>query len=64
MSKKPLIAPIAVGMGDAVRLTGVSRSRIYEWMGAGLITPRYNGSRLLFVVAELAAAVESLPRGV
>ena len=51
-------------MSDAVRLIGVSRSRIYEWMGAGLITPRYNGSRLLFVVAELAAAVESLPRGV
>ena len=64
MSKKNPIAPIAIGMSDAVRLTGVSRSRIYEWMNAGLITPRYNGSRLLFIVSELTAAVESLPRGV
>ena len=63
MSKKNPIAPIAIGMADAVRFTGVSRSRIYEWIGAGLVTPRYNGSRLLFVVAELTAAVENLPRG-
>jgi hypothetical protein len=64
VSNKPPIAPIAVGMSDAVRLTGVSRARIYEWMGAGLITPRYNGSRLLFIVSELTAVVERLPRGV
>ena len=63
MSKKNPIAPIAIGMADAVRLTGVSRSRIYEWKNAGFITPRYNGSRLLFVVSELTAAVEKrLPR--
>ena len=48
-------------MADAVRLIGVSRSRIYEWIGAGL--PSYNGSRPLILVAELEAAVESLPRG-
>jgi hypothetical protein len=63
VSKKNPIAPIAIGMADAVRFTGVSRSRIYEWIGAGLVAPRYNGSRLLFVVAELTAAVENLPRG-
>ena len=63
MSKKNPIVPIAIGMADAVRLTGVSRSRIYEWMNAGFITPRYNGSRLLFLVSELTAAVEKrLPR--
>jgi hypothetical protein len=62
MPKTPL-TPIAVGMNDAARLTGVSRARIYEWIDAGLLSPRYNGSRLLFMVAELMAVLDGLPRG-
>jgi hypothetical protein len=62
MPKTPL-TPIAVGMNDAVRLSGVSRARICEWIEAGLLSPRYNGSRLLFMVADLMAVLDGLPRG-
>ena len=61
MPKTPL-TPIAVGMNDAVRLSGVSRARIYEWIDAGLLSPRYNGSRVLFMVADLMAVLDGLPR--
>ena len=57
------LTPITVTLNEAVRITGVSRSRFYEWIEAGLLSVRYNGSRPLLVFAELEAVIDGLPRG-
>jgi excisionase family DNA binding protein len=53
--------PIFVSPVDAAKLVGVSRSRIYELIGAGVLTRRKDGARTLISVAELRAWGESLP---
>jgi excisionase family DNA binding protein len=53
--------PIFVSPVDAAKLVGVSRSRIYELIGAGVLTRRKDGARTLISVAEVLAWGESLP---
>lgn len=45
--------PIAVSMKDAVAMTAISRSRLYEHMKEGRLAVVKNGSRTLIPVAEL-----------
>jgi uncharacterized protein (DUF2267 family) len=61
--KKTPLTPITVTLNEAVRITGVSRSRFYKWIEAGLLSVRYNGSRPLLMFAELEAVIDGLPRG-
>ena len=54
-------ATIAYTINDAVKASGLSRSRIYEEMRAGRIEARKAGRRTLVVANSLAAFVASLP---
>ena len=51
--------PISVKIPEAVRLTGLSRSRIYELMKSGDIEFAKVGSSTLIIVASLRRFVES-----
>lgn len=53
--------PLAVTLPDAVRLTGMSRSRLYELLQQNKITGRKAGRRTLIPFAELEAYLASLP---
>ena len=53
-------SPIAVTVPDAVRLSGYSRSALYEAMKKGL-PARKAGRRTLILVADLEAYLASLP---
>ncbi|MEQ7874285.1 helix-turn-helix domain-containing protein [Sphingomonas sp. ASV193] len=50
--------PISVRVREAVRLTGISRSRLYELMGAGEIEHVKVGSSTLIIFASLSSFVE------
>ncbi|MBK6298143.1 MAG: helix-turn-helix domain-containing protein [Sphingomonadales bacterium] len=52
--------PIAVTIPDAVRLSGCSRSALYEAMKRGL-PARKAGRRTLIIFADLEAYLTSLP---
>lgn len=52
--------PIAVTIPDAVRLSGCSRSALYEAMKKGL-PARKAGRRTLILMADLEAYLASLP---
>ena len=56
------IEPISVRIPDAVRLTGLSRSRIYELMGSGELEFVKVGRSTLILVASLRGFVESRRR--
>jgi excisionase family DNA binding protein len=51
--------PIAVRIPEAIRLTGMSRSRLYELMGSGEIEFVKVGASTLILVASLRQFVES-----
>lgn len=53
--------PIAVTVPEAVKLTGLSRSRLYECLQAGVITAKKAGRRTLIPFEELEAYMASLP---
>lgn len=56
MTQKPDVAraePISVRIPEAVRLTGLSRSRLYELMGSGDIEFAKVGSSTLILVESL-----------
>lgn len=53
--------PIAVTIPEAVKLTGLSRSRLYECLQAGVIAAKKAGRRTLIPFAELEAYLASLP---
>ena len=55
------IAPLAVTIPDAVRLSGLSRSEIYRQLSAGGIRARKSGSRTLIVWTSLQAYIDALP---
>jgi excisionase family DNA binding protein len=55
----PCSEPISVKIPEAVRLTGLSRSRIYELMKSGDIEFAKVGSSTLIIVASLRRFVES-----
>jgi hypothetical protein len=52
--------PIAVTVPEAVRLSGLSRTALYEAMKQGL-PARKAGRRTLIMVADLDAYLASLP---
>ena len=60
---KPPLKPLFITVSEAVRLSGVSRGRLWEWMDAGLLPFRYNGARRLIKFTDLEATLDSLPRG-
>lgn len=56
---RPFLAePISVRIPEAVRITGLSRSRLYELMKSGDIEFIKVGSSTLILVASLRAFVE------
>ena len=53
--------PIAVTIPDAVRMSGMSRTSIYEALKRGDITARKAGRRTLISFADLQAYLANLP---
>lgn len=53
--------PIAVTIPDAVKMSGMSRTSIYEALKRGDITARKAGRRTLISFADLKAYLASLP---
>lgn len=63
MTEMPALEPISVKMPEAVRLTGLSRSRIYELMKSGDIRFAKVGSSTLILVESLRRFVISRSSG-
>ena len=57
----PDTLPILATIPDAVKLSGVGRTKLYQMIGAGEIEARKAGARTLVVVASLMAWLEALP---
>jgi len=55
----PAIEPISVKIPEAVRLTGLSRSRLYELMRSGDIAFAKVGSSTLILVDSLRKFIEA-----
>ena len=53
--------PISVTIPDAVKATGMSRTRLYELLQQNKITARKAGRRTLISFADLEAYLASLP---
>tara|TARA_R110002012_G_scaffold138444_5_gene293673 strand:- start:1949 stop:2137 length:189 start_codon:yes stop_codon:yes gene_type:complete len=53
--------PLAVTIPDAVRMSGMSRTSIYEALKRGDLTARKAGRRTLISFAALQAYLASLP---
>jgi excisionase family DNA binding protein len=51
------IEPLRVGVEEAARIIGISRSVIYKHMKAGTLRAVKDGSRTLFTMTELRAYV-------
>lgn len=54
----PNLEPICIRIAEAVRLTGISRSRLYELIGAGDIEVAKVGSSTLVIVASLRQFID------
>lgn len=63
MTEVPALEPISVKIPEAVRLTGLSRSRIYELMKSGDIQFAKVGSSTLIIVHSLRAFIQSRSAG-
>lgn len=55
------MTPIAVTIPDAVKLTGMKRSRIYEALKQGDIPARKAGRQTLIQFADLQRYINNLP---
>ena len=55
-------APGAYNIDGAIGYTGLTRSRIYELVGAGVLDARKAGRRTLIVGDSLRAYLAGLPR--
>lgn len=53
--------PIALTISEAVQISGLSRSRLYECLQRGDISARKAGRRTIIPYAELEAFVSNLP---
>lgn len=53
--------PLALTIEDAVKVSGLARSRIYELMGKGELVARKAGRRTLIMGDSLRAYLENLP---
>lgn len=56
---RPPVEPISVKIPEAVRLTGLSRSRIYELMRSGDIEFAKIGSSTLIIVESLRRMIDA-----
>jgi hypothetical protein len=61
MEKPNTITPIAVTVPDAVRLSGMSRTSIYEALKRGDLLARKAGRRTLIPYGVLEAYLQALP---
>jgi Helix-turn-helix domain len=52
-NNSPQLTPISVSIHDAVRLTSLSRSRIYELIGEGILASKSIGRRRVIPYAAL-----------
>ena len=59
---RPALEPISVRVPEAVRLTGLSRSRLYELMKSGEIEFVKVGCSTLILVGSLRRFIESRRR--
>jgi hypothetical protein len=55
------INPIAFSVKGAVAASGLSRSRIYEFISAGKLEIRKDGAKTLIMADSLWACINSLP---
>jgi len=53
---------IAVRIGEAVKICGISRSKLYEEIKAGRLRARKCGRATLLLVSELRLWVEAQPQ--
>ncbi len=53
--------PIALTITDAIKQTGLSRTRLYEAMKEGAIVAKKAGRRTLIAYADLETYLASLP---
>jgi len=53
--------PIAVTISDAVKATGLSRSRLYEALKDGSLSAKKAGRQTLISFSDLQAYLASLP---
>lgn len=58
-SSDPRLDPISVRIPEAVRLTGLSRSRLYELMKSGEVEFVKVGSSTFILVESLRAFIQS-----
>ena len=58
MTAGPMLQPITVRIPDACRMTGISRSKLYELIAAGEIEVLKVGRATLVPVAGLNALLE------
>lgn len=56
------VSPLAYGIADAVRASGVSRTRLYEALTNGDLAARKAGRRTLIEADELRRWIASQPR--
>lgn len=62
MSQAAIITPLAVGPEEAGRLTGHTRSAIYEAIAAGELASFKSGKRRLILTKELEAWLDRLAK--
>lgn len=53
--------PITVSIAEAIRLSGLGRTRLYELAANGSVERRYEGAKLLLVYASLRDYLLALP---
>jgi excisionase family DNA binding protein len=58
---EPQIDPLLVSIREAIRISGVGRTRLYELLNAGELSARKIGSRTLILYASLKGWIEALP---
>jgi excisionase family DNA binding protein len=56
-----MLTPISMTVPNAVKATGLSRSRLYEELKKGTLTAKKAGRRTLISFADLKAFLDSLP---
>lgn len=57
----PTLEPLAVSAREAARLTGLSRSRVYELIAAGELEAVRSGARILIKLESVRTWFASLP---
>ena len=62
LGNKTMNQPIAVTIPEAVRLSGRSRSAVYEALAKGELPARKAGRRTLILYADLQAYIAALPQ--